>query len=310
MGTLYKNQMQGIWVHEGVDPSKIDYAWLKNQGVEFVVVRAGDNFTADSKFQDHVQGAYNADLPIGLTWRDNPDWPSGTLVMNLESARNMRYDQDQQIEVAYNATVKSPKAFSFGFLVMDRKFIDEETKQKPVSPAWARDIPRMSRKHLAQAWTPRITGIASTDAYAEWCKDPASGAAIYDWVNQDGVYVCGLNLISGWFPSGWANALDIPDTEKPNGINAASGKLKWWRYAFGMMPINSAGDVAPVGLVLCFTTTRQGLYDLVGYVPHTTDPDNPPPVDPGTTTVIEPKTLYEFMDQAADLIIQEWDKIL
>lgn len=302
---IYSNWLKGMWVGEWIDPAKIDYKWLKTQGVEFVIVRAGDNFTVDTKFHNHVQGAYNADLPIGLTWRDNPDWPSATLVMNLETARNMRYDQDQQVEVAYNATILSPKAFSFGFVIVDRKYIDENTKQNPVSPAWARDIPRMTLRHMDQAWSPRLVAIASTDAYAEWCKDEVSGAAIYDWIFNDGRLVCGLNVVQNWFPTSWADALNIPDTAKPNSVNAAPGKMKWWRYAFGNMPLNAAGDVGQVGLVTFAGTTRQGLYDFIGYVPHT-DPDNPPPTpepEPGTG---DTETLYTFMDQAADLIIKEW----
>lgn len=305
---VYSSWIKGIWVNQDIDPNRIDYSWLKKQGVEFGFVRAGDSFTVDTKFHLHVQGLYDADMPCILTWRTNPDWPSSTLVMNLDSAMNMRLDQNQEIDTAVRATVTSPKAFAAGVVICDRRYMDEPVNSKKIDPNWIRNFSRVSVKHFGQTWgtNGRKVLIASTDQYINDNADP-KGGSMFDWIAQDQLDTIGLN-ISGYYPSTWETALDIPDTAKPNWLN---GNLKFWRYSYSSMPVKSDGTKMAVGLVAFKGTTRDALYSYLGYTSHTpVDPsdDNDDNTDNTDVTLVSKdlESIVSFMDQASDKIINKF----
>ena len=68
---------------KGVDISRyqkgIDYKSLKNDGVKFVIIRAGCSLDTDSVFEEHVKGCITAGIDYGYYWYSRAADPNSVL---------------------------------------------------------------------------------------------------------------------------------------------------------------------------------------------------------------------------------------
>lgn len=230
-----------------------------------VILYAGEAVTQydPAKFADHIQKAYDNDLPAGVYWVFSPQWYPDR-EYTWEDFEKMTFETDPQVQ----ALVYALKHKTFYFIACDfeKRYI-RPGSTVPIDPWWVRNASKIFIQRVQQAFPGKLVLPYTSQGYIEGFSKK-DGASMYDWMPLfdyvwEARWVWKQHAQLGW----GARPLD---TAKPTWLNSKKGALIW----------QFAGDTNTDGMQLDFNLvlgmTKAEFYKHIGFTPRGTTP----PVDP------------------------------
>jgi len=254
----------------------VDWKAAKADGVVGAIIRAGQgDYEIDPMLRDHVQNAYDANLPIGVYWVLDA-WPYGAN-MGLKTEFWPKGDQDRTVKKMKEALAH--KAYSFIALDLE---IYHDSQGNVITEPWIATTFRYIYDQVCASFP----GVPIVIYTAKWFVERYPSMTMWLdnvkelWLAQYPVYppnVVNLQSLADWRRD-WAPA----DTWTPALFGNISGALFWQvsgnRFT---LPYHKGGSGLSSVDINVWPKGLQDWYDFCKFTPGgTPDPEVPPVVPP------------------------------
>ena len=295
--TDYTNYEMGVDL--SVYEPRVDYQLLKDNGVKFIIARAGKgNYYNDPTFAIHCQGAYDVDLPFGFYWVHDP-------MVDIN-----RIEND---ELQLNAIKKAVAGKKFSFAVIDVEifYYYNEKNEKIIIPD----------NNISE--TARVLAAKMRNYFKIPVVIYTRHTFVYEHAHQMEIWLSnlGYDLWLAYYPFSTSLVYTTWDKVKgmiPSTINSKYlyvGTVPAWtmwqindKFVLpGILDQNNKPTAVDVNL---FNIAKGTVNEWCGYVPRNQEPPTPPvPPDPPADPPVQsdPKIEARLTDAETRLTAVESD---
>lgn len=305
MATFRDNFAFGIDI--SVYQDKVDWPTLKHGGVSFAFARSSIGTRKDEKFAEHVQGAYDVDIPMLAYHVLDPAYYADALqaLTKLQALDNwLPPDKDEQFQAMAGA-LRNKKIYG---IAIDYELF-KDYNGNTITESWLMEIAKQYilrvKRHYSQYPIQLYTAKWFVDGY---CKSIENVG-----LRQDGKHMTDLWVAHYPYSAGVVNLnswADVKSIYPPNDMNIA-GRVtqnppflgfdfwKFWQFSgdkFTLPGVLGGGGARSAVDLNFYNGTVEQLNAYLKFTPRNVpipDPD-PEPVDPGTpvdpSTPVDPDT--------------------